>query len=86
VVFIFTLPESPRWLVSRQKEDQALTILANIHGNGDPSDELVQFEYNEIVETIRLEQQAAQGSWLQLVSTRTVYFIFEFLLVFITQY
>ncbi|GAB5589087.1 hypothetical protein Unana1_03987 [Umbelopsis nana] len=69
VFFIFTLPESPRWLVSRNKEEQALTILANIHGNGNPNDELVQFEYNEIVETIRLEKEAAKRSWLELINT-----------------
>ncbi|CAO3690688.1 unnamed protein product [Umbelopsis ramanniana] len=69
VIFIFTLPESPRWLVSRKREEEALQILANLHGNGDPNNELVQFEYREIVETIRLEQAAANRSWFDLVNT-----------------
>ncbi|KAH8553332.1 MFS sugar transporter-like protein [Umbelopsis sp. PMI_123] len=69
VIFIFTLPESPRWLVSRKREEEALQILAKLHGNGDPNNELVQFEYREIVEAIRLEQQASNRSWLELVNT-----------------
>jgi hypothetical protein len=44
--------------------------LAKLHGNGDPNNELVQFEYREIVETIRLEQAAANRSWFDLVNTR----------------
>jgi hypothetical protein len=70
VIFIFTLPESPRWLVSRQKEDEALQILARLHGNGDVNAELVQFEYKEIVDTLHLEELAAKQSWLELLRTR----------------
>ncbi|KAJ2963793.1 hypothetical protein NQZ79_g1213 [Umbelopsis isabellina] len=69
VLFIFTLPESPRWLISRQREEQALQILAKLHGNGDVNSELVQFEYKEIVETLRLEELAAKRSWLEIVRT-----------------
>jgi hypothetical protein len=42
------MAESPRWLVSVGKEEEALRTLAKMHANGDEQDELVQVEFNEI--------------------------------------
>jgi uncharacterized protein YndB with AHSA1/START domain len=60
---IFFLPESPRWLVSKGREDAALDVLARYNANGDREDEVVQFEYREIVSTIELEISAKQTKW-----------------------
>jgi MFS family permease len=51
------LPESPRWLIYKDRAEEALAILVKYHGNGNPEDELVQAEYFEIVETLRLEKE-----------------------------
>jgi hypothetical protein len=63
---IFFLPESPRWLVSKGREEAALDVLARYHANGDREDEVVQFEYREIVGTIELEISAKQMKWSQI--------------------
>ena len=49
-------PESPRWLISKGKETEALKTLAYYHADGDESDTLVLFEFNEIRAGIELDR------------------------------
>lgn len=56
LVGIWWIPESPRFLVSKDKSEQALAILAKHHGGGDENDALVQFQYREIKETIQADR------------------------------
>jgi sugar porter (SP) family MFS transporter len=62
LAFIFWVPESPRFLMAKDKHEQALNILAKYHANGDVNNATVQFEYREIKETIRLEFEASKSS------------------------
>lgn len=62
LAFIFWVPESPRFLIAKDKHEQALNTLAKYHANGDVNNATVQFEYQEIKETIRLEFEASRSS------------------------
>ncbi|KAE8145821.1 general substrate transporter, partial [Aspergillus avenaceus] len=52
LLFCFTIPESPRWLISQDKHEAALKVLAEYHGEGDRNSPIVQLEYHEMVEDI----------------------------------
>lgn len=67
---IWAVPESPRWLISRDRHEEALVILANAHANGNVNDELVQYEFTEIKETIALEAEFSKRGISELWSTR----------------
>ncbi|KAF2648240.1 general substrate transporter [Lophiostoma macrostomum CBS 122681] len=56
ILSLFFIPESPRWLISRNREQEALNVLAKFHGKGDQSNPLVVAEYREIKESISFEQ------------------------------
>ncbi len=53
------LPETPRWLYSHDRKDEAVTVLARLM-NTTEEDEQVQFIKTEMEESLELERQ--QGS------------------------
>ncbi|CAJ2502915.1 Uu.00g103090.m01.CDS01 [Anthostomella pinea] len=69
VALIFFLPESPRFLISKDRHEEALAILIKYHGEGDENSEFARAEYAEIKTTIAIEMEHSKKSWLDLVST-----------------
>lgn len=67
---IYFLPESPRWLISRDKSDKALETLIKYHGNGDHTDPVVKMEFDEILDTLTLEREQSKSSWLDMLKGR----------------
>lgn len=68
---LWMVPESPRWLLSKDKPEQALNVLARYHANGDTQDPLVQFQYQEIKHTIEMEQSVSKNTgWSELFATK----------------
>lgn len=70
LVAIYLVPESPRYLIAKGKNEKALAILTRVHGRGNPDDELVQIEYREIRETIALEKEMETNPWTDFVKTK----------------
>lgn len=59
IVFMPFCPESPRWLISKDRGDEAFAILQKYHSEGADGDEFVRLEYAEIQATIAEEQKVA---------------------------
>ncbi|KAF2111367.1 general substrate transporter [Lophiotrema nucula] len=71
LIFLFWIPESPRWLISKERNEEALHMLGKYHANGDINNPTVQFEYAEIKETLRLEfQYQKTSSYLDFIKTK----------------
>jgi len=70
VFLIWFMPESPRWLVSKGKDAQALATLAYYHADGNDQDPLVVYEYDEIKAAIDFDRTvAANVGWKSLYKT-----------------
>ena len=69
-IALFFFPESPRWLAGKERWEEALDVLALIHGKGDRSDPLVQVELEEVQEAARVAHQSKDVSFLALFGPR----------------
>ncbi|KAF4966224.1 hypothetical protein FSARC_6109 [Fusarium sarcochroum] len=68
---IWWVPESPRFLINKDKPEQALAILAKHHAGGDENNPTVQFQYREIKETIQADRTANRASsYIDFLKTR----------------
>ncbi|KAI0407786.1 hexose transporter [Xylaria palmicola] len=71
LLFFFWVPESPRWLVSKDRTAEAAEILSRYHAPEQVSGEspLVQYQLDQIIQTIRQEKIASSTGWGALIST-----------------
>ncbi|KAG0135524.1 general substrate transporter [Tuber indicum] len=73
---MFFFPESPRWLAVKDRWEQALRVLADVHGNGDLNNPVVLAEYQEIEDIIRFEREEAISSFAELAKPRILRRVF----------
>ncbi|KAK1676213.1 general substrate transporter [Colletotrichum godetiae] len=62
-VMVFYVPFSPRWLILRDRYEEARTVLASLHGAAD-NDDLVGRELIQIREQILLERSQGNMDWM----------------------
>ncbi|KAI1338407.1 general substrate transporter [Xylariaceae sp. FL0016] len=70
LVGLFFFPYSPRWLASKDRWEEALQVLALLHGNGDVDHPKVLAEYQEIEDALRFEREESVSSFRALVQPR----------------
>ena len=68
ILFLAVIPESPRWLIFKNRDEEAFQILVKYHGNGNPNDPVVLTEFQEIMDTLAYEATQTQ-SWKALIDT-----------------
>ncbi|PLB35976.1 putative MFS sugar transporter [Aspergillus candidus] len=66
---ILFLPESPRYLISRDRREEAFDILTKYHAEGDRDSVFVKAEMAQIERTIQIELQDAKQTWGDMFGT-----------------
>ncbi|KAL4879558.1 hypothetical protein BJY04DRAFT_208668 [Aspergillus karnatakaensis] len=70
IIFIYFVPESPRWLSANDRTEEATRILSKYHSGTTEPTELVRFEIAEIITALQFEREGKSTSWLQFFRTR----------------
>lgn len=66
---IWFLNESPRWLMEKDRHDEALATLQRLHGDGTPEkQEYIEMEFQEIRDVIDAERASTKITWTTIIT------------------
>ncbi|CCM03381.1 uncharacterized protein FIBRA_05511 [Fibroporia radiculosa] len=63
LIFIWFIPESPRWYIGQGQDEKARAILARYHSNGDADSGIVRLQMKEMKEVIEVESGTDKRWW-----------------------
>ena len=63
------MPESPRYLISKDRREEAFEILVKYHAEGDRDSPLVIAEMAQMETTIKLEMENSKQTWADVFRT-----------------
>lgn len=69
-VVILFFPESPRWLIGKDRHEEARNFLIKYHANGDPDHPLVALEMSEMVDSL---QKDPVTNWRNIFDLSVLY-------------
>ncbi|KAJ5664653.1 hypothetical protein N7462_011466 [Penicillium macrosclerotiorum] len=66
---VWFLNESPRWLMEKDRHDEALETLKRLHGDGTAEkDQYIELEFQEIRDAIESERASTQINWTSIIT------------------
>lgn len=65
LALLFTVPRSPRWLMQKDKSDEAMSVLVKVHGKAQSL-----IEYQEIDRSLKEEVNRDKARWTDVFSAR----------------
>ncbi|KAI5800318.1 general substrate transporter, partial [Peziza echinospora] len=60
------LPESPRWLLDNDHDEEGIRVIANLHGGGDTSNEKARAEFREIKLNVLLMRSEGERTYAEM--------------------
>ncbi|KAF2008492.1 general substrate transporter [Aaosphaeria arxii CBS 175.79] len=66
VTFIFFIPESPRWLLSKDRGEEALAILKKYHDEAGEEFAIAEIEFAQIKKALEVENESRKRGWAEL--------------------
>jgi MFS family permease len=71
ILIIFIIPETPRWLAARDRNEEALEVLTRLN-KGKMSHEEIQNIHTDIVRTVAIEKSIGAGTWGDLLKNDSI--------------
>ncbi|KAK5740422.1 hypothetical protein LTR17_004685 [Elasticomyces elasticus] len=66
IILVFGVPESPRWLYYRGRNEEALKVMCDVWDSPPDGEKVVKMQ-TEILETIALEKKHGQYKWREIL-------------------
>ncbi|KAL1978818.1 hypothetical protein VTN31DRAFT_1677 [Thermomyces dupontii] len=60
------IPESPRWLLDTDRDEEGMIVIANLYGGGDIHNDKARQEYREIKMNVLIQRQEGERSYYEM--------------------